>query len=302
MKKYQITISILFFAINTSAQKYVDLAKMYYSFSADNKFENSDSITRIQELGVDITIPVVINSSDAILTGLIYERNQTKLFASQPEQTFSVIGLRAGLSKKHSDKWSGTYFLIPKLASDFKDLSGKDFQIGAIVLMKYNKRDNLNYKLGAYYNTELFGPLIVPLFGLYYLSANKKFETNLTLPFLADANYKVHERLNVGINFNGLVRSYRLSDIPESDQGGYVVKASNEVFSYLKFNLSKSLSIQTRVGYSIGRSYRVYAESDKITVGSILIKVGDDREQLNTDFEDGFIYQASLLYRFIQKD
>jgi hypothetical protein len=302
MKKYQIVISILLIAFNTSAQKYVDLVKTYYSISADNKFENSDSSTRIQEFGVDITMPVLINTSDAILTGLIYERNQTKLFESEPEAIFSVIGIRAGLSKKHSDKWSGTYIVIPKLASDFEDFSSKDFQIGAIILMKYNKRTNFNYKAGVYYNTELFGPLIVPLFGLYYLSKNEKFETNLTLPFQADANYKLHNLLNVGINFNGLVRSYRLSNLPESDHGGYVVKASNELSGYLKFNLSKSLSIQTRVGYSIGRSYRVYDESDKITVGSILIKVGDYREQLNTDFSDGFVYQASLLYRFVQED
>ena len=81
-----------------------------------------------------------------------------------------------------------------------------------------------------------------------------------------------------------------------------MVKAANELFGYLKLNLSKSLSIQTKIGYSIGRSYRVYKETDKITVGSILIKIGDDRQQLNTDFADGFIYQASLLYRFVQQN
>jgi hypothetical protein len=292
----------MFAVINVSAQQYVDIAKVYYTGSAANKFENSDSTSRIKEFGVDLTLPIVINDTDAVLTGLVYERNQVKLFESEPEQTFSAVGLRVGLSRKHSDKWSGTYVLIPKLASDFKDLSGKDFQLGAIVLMKYTKRTNLNYKLGIYFNKEFFGPMIVPLFGIYLLSENKKFEVNLTFPFLADANYKLHERLNLGINFSGLVRSYRLSEIPENEQGGYVVKASNEIFSYLKFNLSPSLSVQTRVGYSVGRSYRVYDEDDKITVGSILIRIGDDRQQLNTDFEDGLVYQVGLLYRFNQKD
>lgn len=302
MKRYQLVIYILFVSFNAPGQKYIDIARMYYSVSAANAFENSDSSARIKEFGVDVTLPVVINADNALLTGLFYERNQTKLFVSEPEETFSVIGLRAGLSRKHSNNWTGTYILIPKLASDFEDVSGKDFQLGAIILMKYTKRENLNYKIGAYYNAELFGPLVVPLFGIYYLSKNNKFEANLTLPFLVDANYKLHDRLNVGINFNGQVRSYRLSEIPESDNGGYVVKASNELFSYLKFNVSKTLSFQARVGYSLGRSYRVYNESDKITVGSVLIKVGDNREQLNTDFSDGFVYQTSLVYRFIQNE
>src|SRR5688572_6477293 len=143
MKKWM--ISFLFFCMATyaCAQKYVDIAKIYYSNSTLNQLENSDSSTRIKEFGVDLTLPVVINPTTAVLTGLIYERNQTKLFASEPEAIFSVAGIRIGLSKKHSEKWSGTYLLIPKIASDFKDISGKDFQIGAIVLMKYTKHENL---------------------------------------------------------------------------------------------------------------------------------------------------------------
>lgn len=280
-------------------QKYVDIAKFYYGNSALNKFEKSDSSTRIKELGLEITMPIVINPSDAILTGLVYERIQTRLFEKDPETTVSVLGLRAGLSKKHSDKWSGTYVLIPKLASDFDHIGSKDFQLGVIALLKYTKRANKSYKLGIYYNSELFGPFIVPLFGVYYLSPDGKFETNLTLPFLADMNYKLHQRLSVGLNFNGQVRSYHLTEVSSTNQPGYLVKATNELFSYLKFNLTENLSIQTRLGYSVGRSFRVYDENDKISFGSILIKVGDDRQQLNTDFSDGFIYQVNVLYRFI---
>lgn len=300
MKKSIFIIFLLLFAGRAYGQKYVDIAKFYYNYSALNYFENSDSGTRIKELGLDITVPVVINPDDAILTGFIYERNQIRLFETEPEETFSVLGLRVGLSKKHSDKWSGTYMLIPKFASDFQGITSKDFQLGAIVLMKYNKNENINYKLGAYYNSEFFGPMFVPLFGLYYLSADKKFETNLTLPFLADANYKLHDRLNIGVNFFGQIRSYHLSQIPESSNEAYVVKATNDLYGYLKFNLTKELSLQTRLGYSLGRSYRVYDESDKITLGSVLIRVGDDRQQLNTDFSNGWVYQATLLYRFIQ--
>ncbi len=306
MKKHIQPFQIIFWVVLLSTgtafgQKYVDIAKFYYGNTATNYFENSDSSTRIKELGLDLTIPIVINTSDALLTGLIYERIQTKLFESDPEETISVLGLRMGLSKKHSDNWSGTYMLIPKLASDFEDIGKRDFQIGAIALMKYTKRDDLNYKLGIYYNSELFGPFIVPLFGLYYLSADKKFETNLTLPFLADMNYKLHDRLNIGINFFGQIRTYHLTTISTANVNpGYVVKATNDLYGYLKFNLSKGLSVQTRVGYSLGRSYRVYDDTDEITFGSVLLKVGDDRQQLNTDFSNGFVFQATLLYRFVQ--
>jgi len=292
-------IPCLFLTGNIYCQKYVDVAKFYYGNSSLNKFENSKVSTQIKELGLELTIPIVVNPTEAILTGLIYERIQTKLFETEPETTVSVLGLRAGLSKKHSDKWSGTYVLIPKLASDFDHIGSKDFQLGFLALLKYANDTNKNYKLGIYYNSELFGPFIVPLFGIYYLSPDKKFETNLTLPFLADINYKLHDRVNAGINFNGQVRSYHLTNVPSTNEAGYMVKATNELFGYLKFNLNENLSIYTRLGYSVGRSFRVYDEDDKISFGTILIKVGDDRQQLNTDFSDGFVYQVTMQYRFI---
>lgn len=300
--KCRLCLAFLLFTQAAFAQQYVDIAKVYYNITSLNHFENSDSSTRIKEFGVDLTVPVVINSTDAFLTGLIYERNETKLFETGAVEKFSVAGVRVGLSRKHSDKWSGTYLIIPKFASDFKNIAKQDFQIGAIGLMKYTKRENLQYKLGMYYNSELFGPFCVPLFGLYYLSPSKKLEVNLTLPFLADMNYKLHDRLNVGINFFGQVRSYHLTDISSDagNNGGYVVKTTNDLYGYLKFNLSKSLSLHTRVGYSFGRSYRVYDENDKIKFGTVLIQVGDDRQQLNTDFSNGFAYQFTLQYRFIQ--
>ena len=300
MKKYLCFIPLLFLIVNVFGQNYIDIAKFYYSTTPLNNFENSSARTRLKELGLDLTVPVVINPSHAVLTGLIYERIETKLFESEPEEMISAIALKMGLAIEHSDTWSGTYILLPKLASDFDRITGKDFQLGGIALMKYTKRENMHYKLGLYYNTELSGPFVVPLFGLYYLSLDKKFETNLTLPFLADMNYKLHDRMNIGMNFSGQVRSYHLTKIPTNNNAGYLVKATNELWGYLKFNINKGISIQTKMGYSIGRSYRVYEEDEKITFGSVLVKVGDDRPQLNTDFSNGFVFQATLLYRFIQ--
>ncbi len=304
MKK-GIGLSFLLFVLATTpgiGQRYVELARFYYSTTDRNYFEQSDSNTRIKELGLDITVPVVINENDAILTGLIYERIQTKLFETGPEETFSVAGVRVGLSKKHSEKWSGTYLLLPKLASDFKNITWKDFQLGGIALLKYTKRENLNYKIGVYFNTELSGPFVAPLLGLYYLRNDEKVEVNLMLPFLADMNVRLVNKVYAGLNFTGLVRSYHLSELPASETGGYVVKASNEFSTYLKYNLTKSLFVQARVGYSLGRSYRVYDEDDKISFGTVLIRVGDDRQQLNTDFSDGFVYHASLGYRFDRRE
>lgn len=296
MKKL-VLIALTFTATGLYGQQYVDVARIYFSNTPQNKFDGSEATTRVKELGADLTFPIVLNSKLAVLTGVFYEQTETRLFEDQSEQLLTMTGLRAGLSITHSKKWSGSYMVVPKLASDMENVNGRDFQLGVIGLLKYAKHDRLSYKVGAYYNAELFGPLFVPLFGLYYQSPDKKFESNLTLPFQADANYALHKRINAGMNFNGQVRSFKLSELPESGNEGYAVKASNELFTYLRFNLTDGLFLQVKAGYTLGRSYRVFEAGDKVSFASVLIRVGDDRTQLNTDFSDGFVYQLNLVYR-----
>ncbi len=50
-------------------------------------------------------------------------------------------------------------------------------------------------------------------------------------------------------------------------------------------------------GVSLGRSFRVYENDDKIDFGLSLFRFGDDRAPLNTDFANGLFYRAELAYR-----
>lgn len=297
-----IKISFILFYISYAqalmAQDYVDLVRVNYSNTSQNNFKNNVSSTRVQEYGIEATVPVAINGNTNFLTGFIYEAIKTKLDFDQNEQNFSSITLKLGFNKTHSENWSGTYMLLPKIASDFQKITKKAFQVGGVALLKYKKNDQLSYKAGLYANAELFGPWVVPLFGLYYQSANKKLEANVTLPLLADMNYALHKSAALGINFFGQVRTYHLISVLGTGNSGYVTRSTNELFAYLKLNLTKGLIIQTKFGHSLGRNYRVYNEGDKVSFGLPLHYFGDNRQQLNTDFKDGWLYQFVVLYRF----
>lgn len=132
------------------------------------------------------------------------------------------------------------------------------------------------------------------MLGFYYLSPNKKFEANVMLPLQAEISYKLISFMSVGCNYNGLIRSYHLND----DNGSYVSKSSNELCAYLKFDVTKKMSFQTKVGQSIGRKYKVYNENDKADFGLPLALIGGHRKQLNTNFSDGLIFQVGFFYRF----
>ncbi len=280
-----------------NAQNYVELLKVQAGTTPLNKFDSSSVSSVLNEFLVDATVPIKLNSKSTFITGIICENIQTKLFEDQKIQSFSSINLKLGVSHKFNDKFTSTFILLPKVASNFGRLTEKDFQMGAVALFKYKTKPNLHYKYGLYYNSERFGPFFVPMFGLYYLSENKKFEANVMLPLQVDLNYKIIPLLNVGVNFNGQGRTYHLSNISPTINSAYVSKTTNELFAYLKFNLGKSLSLQTKVGQSVARSYRVYNDNDKVTLAMPLIFIGDQRKQLNTDFSDGLLFQFVVLYR-----
>ena len=297
MNKYILLFRFLIAGTLAFSQNYVDVLKVNASTTPYNSFDSSATKTRLNELTADLTVPLKINQGFSILTGVIYEDIQTKLFANGIIKNFGSTAVKLGFNKQLNEKWSTTVVALPKIASDYNSFNNKDFQMGGIALFKYKKRDNLNFKTGLYYNSELFGPFFVPMLGMYYQSPNKKFEANIMLPLQADINYQVLPFMNVGCNFNGQIRSYHLNNVTDANPNTYVTKSTNELFAYLKFNVTKSISLQTKVGESFGRSYKVYNENDKVNFGLPLTFVGNKREQLNSNFSNGMIFQVTLMYR-----
>jgi len=279
------------------AQDYVDLAKFHYQSTGDNKFDSSNNTTKIDELSLDVTLPLKLNDKTAILTGFAINKFTMDLTEFGDNTSVSSYLLKAGLNINHNEKWNGTYLLLPKLASDFVGESqSQDFQIAAAALLKYQKNPNMRYKIGLYYNSEIFGTFIVPLFGFYY--KKNKFEANLTLPSVADANYRLNDNLFVGMNFRGVVKTFNLTQSYQSLGQEYLGRNTNEVMAYLGYEFNNGLIIKGQIGYSIARSYRIYEENDKMDWAISVFRFGDDRVQLNSDFADGLLFRAQMVYRF----
>ncbi len=293
----------MLWVLPSAAQNYVDIVKLHYAQGAPTNFKNSNHNTTVKEFNVDLLYPIPLKKGNTLLTGILAEGVSARLtFLSSTITSVYSLNPKLGINVKHSPKWSGTYVLLPKISSDFKVIGMEDWQIGGLALLKYTQNKNLNYKFGAYYNSEQFGPFIVPLLGLYYLSKDKRLELNLTLPMLADVNFALKQKVKVGVNFLGLIRSYHLNEGFASASDVYLAKTTNELFGYLQFDLSKSLLVQTKMGYSIGRSFYIYDDSDRISWGLSAIKFGDKRKELNSKFEDGMVFRVRLIYRHHLED
>lgn len=284
--------------MTANAQNYFDIGSISYANTPSNKFENSSEQTGVEELELKLNFPVVIDEKNVLLTGLYANRIQVKLDPDFSGNTnLNTIGLVLGLNHTYSEKWSATYMILPKISSDLNELSGKDFQLGLLSLFNYTKRSDLKYKIGLFANTERYSLSLLPLLGLYYQSPDKKLEANLTLPISADVNYQLFEKTKVGLNFDGLGSSYNVNKRLYIDKDTYAVKSSNELFAYLMFQLGTSFYVKPKLGYSIFRTYKVFENNDKVDFSVGPFYMGDNRTQLNTNFEDGAIFKIEMVYR-----
>ncbi|PKA82813.1 hypothetical protein ATE92_0952 [Ulvibacter sp. MAR_2010_11] len=291
-------IAFVFFLIPVSsfAQEYVDLIKIGYGQTFNNGYVDVEGSTFVKSVEADLTFPVVVNDNHAIITGAAYSRNNLELF---PEANFTSLHsttLKLGLASTYTEKWSSTIVLLPKIASDYKHITGRDFYFGGLALLKYQKTEHLKYRFGLYATSEAFGLFTTPIIGWYYLSPNSRFEMDMSLPIAADVNYCLGAT-TLGIDYYGIGRSFRLyGDASESPV--YVDLSSLEFATYIQFNaLQKSVLLRAKVGYA-SNNYEVYADGDTIDLGLSAFSFGDSRTQLNPDLNGGVFVKFEAIYRF----
>lgn len=289
---------MLLCAITLKSQNFIEVIKLTHTVSSVNKFEDKASSTsRINESNADLTVPFKLKGGNAMLTGITYERIHARLFSDGTNKTVSSICLKLGANIFLNERYSATIVALPKLASDFSEQTPSNFQIGIMAFVKRKMHDRFNYRYGFYYNQERFGPFLVPIFGLYYRSMSGKFETTLMLPIQADASYEVAPHLRLGLYYNGQVRSYYFTDKNSYNRGMYLQKISNELYSYARWQITDKFSLVARVGQTFGRKFKVLDNNEKVSFGMPLLYIGDQRKQLNTNFNDGLLYQLGIVWR-----
>lgn len=269
-------------------QTYLDIVKLDYNESFQRSFDTGPGKARFSEVVADFTLPLVMKGGSSIITGFGFERNFLGYEDIQLNQTLDGVTLKCGLNLNHANAWSGTYVLLPRYTSEKNRLGGEDFQLGLLAWLRKDLSIDKNFRIGLYANNDLFGPMIVPLFGYYRKTV--RWETNLLFPASGEFNYILAKSFRFGLKFNGFGKSFALSN------GNYMAKANNEVGAIAYLIPGKWVGFIS-IGTSVGRSFREYRQGDKMDVSLSIIRIGDDRVQLNDDFQDGLFIRAGVSLR-----
>lgn len=293
MRKSVLIIFLLpFFCLS---QEYIDLFKIGYGQSIKNEFKNIDESTSITSFKAGLTVPIPINENHALITGAEFSFNKLQLFPDSEFKNLYNTFLSLGLASTWSEKWSTTLVLLPKIASDYKQISSDDFYLGGIGILKYKKSENLLYRIGFYASQEAYGIFATPILGLYYKSPNEKFEMDLSLPIKGDINYNLGAA-TLGIDYFGISRSFNLQF--DNSPAMYADLSSTEFATYLQFNVfDERILLRTKLGYA-NDDYKVYEKNEKIDLALSAFRFGDDRTQLNPPFKGSIFVKLEMVYRY----
>ncbi len=277
------------------SQDYVDLFRIGYGQTFNNHFEGSSSNTQVDTFEADLVFPVPLSEKHTLITGGSFSKNRLQLFPESSYVNLFSTALKLGLASTYTSKWSSTFVFLPKIASDYQNITSDDLYFGGFAMLKYRKRDNLLFRFGAYASQEAFGVFATPIFGWYYLSNNKKFEMDMSLPIAADINYSLGH-ITIGMDYFGIGRSFNLTETNSPNL--YVDLSSLEFASYVQFNtLEKSVLLRAKLGYS-SNDYEVYALQDNIDFGLSAFSFGDNRTQINPTLLGGVFLKFEAIYRF----
>ncbi len=302
--KYSLFLFVFILVIICSTNKivkgqtYFELFNINYNYSPDNSFKKSNAKLIITDMNMNLRIPIVLKNEDALMFGVSGNRlNLNSDIDTIKDMVLSSVNLQLGYNKKLGDKWQTLFVVLPKVSSDFKDITSEDLQLGGILLFTYTKNEKTKYKIGVYYNQEYWGPFIVPILGFDW-QPTEKWDLFGSLPISATATYHLTKKLNTGLYFQAPTSSYRLS---EKDKSVYLARATNELYWFNEYYITKNIVFQEKVSYSVGRSFRLYGRHDKVDAKISAFNIGDNRTQLNTDINNGLVFDVKLMFRIPNK-
>ena len=291
----QLIFCLVFLPITLIAQEYVDVFKFGYSYSDQAKFKDTNENTSINAFNGAVTLPIELSSKHVILTGVDFSSHNLWLSPEYNQSTtiYNTI-VKVGLATTFTEKWSTTLVLLPKIASDYKIISGDDFNFGIYAIAKLKKSEHFKFRFGLYASTELFGVFATPIIGAYYLSPHKRFEIDASLPITAAINYHF-ESVTVGFDYFAIGRSYNISQ--ETSTPVYVDQRPIEASTYIQFGLAEnSILLRTKVGFS-SNTNEVYKQGDQLNYRVSAFSFGDNRTQLNPDILGSIFLKFEAIYR-----
>ena len=149
-----------------------------------------------------------------------------------------------------------------------------ELQVGGAFFGEKKMSESLQFRIGIYANSELFGLFVIPLAGIDWKINNRSNLFGL-LPGSLTYEYRLNKSSYTGFVFRAITNSYGVNE-------KYYRFDENQLGAYYDLYISKQLVLNGEVGHSILRK----------------IRVGETHEKgVKLDVNDAWYFKASIAYR-----
>jgi len=281
MKKFILAPGLLIHLV-LSAQPYLDIVKLNYSYSPKQGLNEKTSPLQSNYFSADVTVPIELKKGgDAFLINPFFTNNQGTV--SSEDFHVQSAGLFVGFLKKDIFKsWNLlSSFIVRQNKQAEVDLNG-DWQYGGVILTTWKKNEDVYFKFGLYYNKEFFGNYFMALVGIDW-KINEKTNLFGVLPGSMVLERKASQKFYYGFAFRALTNSYRLENFIDLSTR-YLRVDDNQLGIFADTYLSKKIVFSAESGYTILRRYRYGAKNQNF--------------HFKKDYKnDNFYFRAALAYR-----
>lgn len=276
MRRIFIFLFILF-SHSVFAQPFIDIAG--FNYQRGFPLKNSDAnhlTTHFNQTFLNVPLKL---DSDFIVLNPMYENLNVRLNESQ----FTLHSVSLPVSLLHqwkNQKWKTAFVFIPRMMSDKENAFKNDsYQWGGAVLMIYKKKPTFKYKFGVYYNSEFFGPFILPLLGIDW-NVDNKLNIFGVLPGSMNIEYKLNPgKLHIGASFKSITNSCRWKE------NKFIRINDNHLKFFADIYIFKKHVISLEAGHSVFRKYQNG------------IRMNGENNMIDFNVPDGFLVKAGYSFR-----
>ena len=244
----QILLFIAIIPLTVKAQPFLDIANVHFQYSAADKPGHNNTV--YTELGsVSLLLPLRVDS-DYIVLNPVYENFRMTFPGTFLEREFHSVYIALSWLHQWNSKWKTAFVFIPRVNSQLEyDFNNLDLQYGGAILNSRESSKTFKWKFGAYYNSEFFGPFVMPLLGVDW-NINSKWNLFGVLPGSMNLEYKFRKSMHAGILFRSLTNSYRTITY------NFIRVNDNHLKLFLDFYLTRRNIISIEAGHTLFREYK----------------------------------------------
>jgi len=277
-----------------SAQNYADILNARYDYLPPISLIDSNQKNDFYELRIQTTLPVELKNGNVI--GLKPSYNTYSLKTDYPElSNLRLHSIKVPFFiywKLGDSKWSSYIEVSPKLNSDLKNISGRHYQIGGIVIMYFETRKDFFWQFGLVYNQDTYGPFFMPLLGLSIANENSYFVALLPAYILYER--KLSPKFYAGFELELRGETFRLGDSQYensfiSQLGENKLTFLTEPRLFVDFYLTRHLVLFVKPGIRLFHKYEHYTEDDQRI---------EDSEYIQGTLKNSFYVEIGLALRF----